>query len=137
MRPWQLIGVTIVLFILAQATGWRVFWVLDWALVAALAFSYIWLRLSMRGLQFSRSALGGRAQGGERVEERLALENHSWVPKLWVPVADGSTLPAHHAGYVSSVGPPQPIAWRPRTDCRRRDLFKLWPGTATTVDRPG
>src|SRR5260221_13628701 len=132
MRPWQLIGVSIVFFVLAQATGWNVFWVLDWALVAALALSYLWLRLSMRGLQFSRSALGGRAQVGERVEERLALENHSWVPKLWVQVADGSTLPGHHAGYVSSVGPHQRIAWRARTVCRRRGRFTLGPATATT-----
>ncbi len=137
MRPWQLIGVSIVFFVLAQATGWNVFWVLDWALVATLALSYLWLRLSMRGLQFSRSALGGRAQVGERVEERLALENHSWVPKLWVQVADGSTLPGHHAGYVSSVGPHQRIAWRARTVCRRRGRFTLGPVTATTGDPLG
>src|SRR5260221_4189543 len=137
MRPWQLIGVSIVFFVLAQATGWNVFWVLDWALVAALALSYLWLRLSMRGLQFSRSAVGGGAEVGERVEERLARENHSWVPKLWVQVAGGSTLPGPHAGFVSSVGPPQRIAWRARTVCRRRGRFTLGPVTATTGDPLG
>src|SRR5579859_1992816 len=35
-------------------------------------------------------------QVGEVLEERLVLENHHWFPKLWVQVADNSTLPGHH-----------------------------------------
>ena len=93
--------------------------------------------LSVRGITFSRSALGGRAQVGERVEERLSLENHSVIPKLWIQVSDGSTLPGHHAGYVSSVGPHQRIAWRAKTVCRRRGRFTLGPVTATTGDPLG
>jgi uncharacterized protein (DUF58 family) len=137
MRPWQLIGLTIFLMALALALGWRPFWILGWALIVALLLSILWLSLSTRGLKFSRSALGGRAQVGERIEERLALENHSLVPKLWVQVSDGSTLPGHHAGYVSSVGPHQRIAWRARTVCQRRGRYTLGPVTATTGDPLG
>jgi uncharacterized protein (DUF58 family) len=91
----------------------------------------------VRGITFARSALGGRAQVGERVEESLTLENHSVIPKLWIQVSDGSTLPGHHAGYVSSVGPHQRIAWRAKTVCRRRGRFTLGPVTATTGDPLG
>src|SRR5690242_15618127 len=137
MRPWQFAGLLAILWVLAISIGWQPFWVLSWSLSAALALSLLWLSLSTRGLTFKRSALGGRAQVGERVEERLALENHSWVPKLWVQVSDGSTLPGHHAGYVSSVGPHQRIAWRAKTVCRRRGRFTLGPVTATTGDPLG
>jgi uncharacterized protein (DUF58 family) len=71
------------------------------------------------------------------VEESLSLENHSVIPKLWIQVSDGSTLPGHHAGYVSSVGPHQRIAWRAKTVCRRRGRFTLGPVTATTGDPLG
>ena len=137
MRPWQLILVIVVTFVLAVTIGWQPFWVLTYALLGALILSLVWLSLSVRGITFARSALGGRAQVGERVEESLSLENHSVFPKLWIQVSDGSTLPGHHAGYVSSVGPHQRIAWRAKTICRRRGRFTLGPVTATTGDPLG
>lgn len=137
MRPWQLAGITVIVLILAITVGWRPFWVLTYALTFALVLSVIWIALGVRGLTFSRTAVGGRAQVGERIEERLILENHSWFPKLWVQVTDGSTLPGHHAGYVSSVGPHQRITWKARTLCRRRGRYTLGPVTATTGDPLG
>jgi uncharacterized protein (DUF58 family) len=137
MRPWQLALLTFLLWLMAFSLGWKPFWILAWALTIAFGLSVVWLAFSTRGLKFTRSALGGRAQVGERIEERLALENHSVMPKLWVQVADGSSLPGHHAGYVSSVGPHQRIAWRARTVCRRRGRFTLGPVVATTGDPLG
>jgi len=137
MRPWQLIALIVLMVGLAIGTGWKPFWVLSYALAVSLALSIAWLALSVRGLKFNRSALGGRAQVGERIEERLALENHSWAPKLWVQVTDASTLPGHHAGYVSSVGPHQRIAWKARTLCRKRGRYMLGPVVATTGDPLG
>ena len=137
MRPWELIALTLVTALLAFSSGWQPLWVLTYALASALVLSVVWLALSVRGLSFSRSALGGRAQVGERIEEYLTLENHSAVPKLWVQVADGSTLPGHHAGYVSSIGAHQRVAWRARTVCRRRGRYTLGPVTATTGDPLG
>ena len=137
MRPWQLIALIFVMALLAVFNGWKPFWVLFYALLVAFALSLAWLALSVRGLKFTRSSVGGRAEVGDRIEERLALENHSWIPKLWVQVSDGSTLPGHHAGYVSSVGPRQRIAWRARTLCRKRGRYTLGPVTATTGDPLG
>jgi uncharacterized protein (DUF58 family) len=137
MRPWQLIALIFLLGLLAVFNGWKPFWVLFYALLVAFALSLVWLALSVRGLKFTRSSVGGRAEVGDRIEERLALENHSWIPKLWVQVSDGSTLPGHHAGYVSSVGPRQRIAWRARTLCRKRGRYTLGPVTATTGDPMG
>lgn len=137
MRPWQLITLILILGTLAVVYGWKPFWILFYALVVAFALAVVWLALSTRGLKFIRTSVGARAQVGERIEERLALENHSWIPKLWVQIADGSTLPGHHAGYVSSVGPRQRISWRARTLCRQRGRYTLGPVTATTGDPLG
>jgi uncharacterized protein (DUF58 family) len=137
MRPWQLLLLVLFTLVLAISIGWQPFWVLTYALLGAFVLSLVWLSLSVRGIMFSRSALGGRAQVGERIEESLSLENHSVIPKLWIQVSDGSTLPGHHAGYVSSVGPHQRIAWRAKTVCRRRGRFTLGPVIATTGDPLG
>lgn len=137
MRPWQMAAITAGTFIAATAAGWKPLWILAWALVVAFALSISWLAVSTRGLTFTRTAMGGRAQVGERIEERLALENHSWIPKLWVQVTDGSSLPGHHAGYVSSVGSHQRIAWRARTLCSRRGRYTLGPVIASTGDPLG
>ena len=137
MRPIQLSLVALVTALLGIGTGWKPFFIITYLLIAALIFSTIWQAMAIRGMTFNRSALGGRAQVGERIEERLALENHSLFPKLWVQVHDGSTLPGHHAGYVTSIGPRQRIAWRARTLCRVRGRYTIGPVTATTGDPLG
>lgn len=137
MRPWQLITLILIMGALAVVYGWKPFWILFYALIVAFALAVVWLAFSVRGLKFVRTPIGGRAQVGDRIEERLALENHSWIPKLWVQIADASTLPGHHAGYVSSVGPRQRISWRARTLCRQRGRFTLGPVVATTGDPLG
>lgn len=137
MRVWQIIFLALVLAAMALTTGWKPLWVLAYALVAALILSSAWMMLSLRGIAFSRTAPIARTQVGERLEERLALENRSWFPKLWVQVSDESTLPGHHAGYVSSLGAHKRITWRARTLCRQRGRYQLGPVTATTGDPLG
>src|SRR2546430_13635961 len=56
------------------------------------------------------------------------------IPKLWVQIADGSTLPGHRAGYVATMGGRKRVSWRARTVCRQRGRFQLGPVTATSGD---
>jgi uncharacterized protein (DUF58 family) len=137
MRTWQLVGLTALLGLFAIATGWKPLFVLAYAVLAALILSSVWMALNLQGVSFSRTAPIARAQVGERLEERLALENRSWFPKLWVQVSDESTLPGHNAGYVSSLGSHKRITWRARTLCRQRGSYSLGPVTATTGDPLG
>jgi uncharacterized protein (DUF58 family) len=137
MRPWQYIALIVITGVIAVAVGWQPLWALTYALGLSFVLSVLWLFVSTRGLTFSRSAFGGRAQVGQRIEERLELDNHSTLPKLWVQVTDGSSLPGHHAGYVASIGPRQRITWRAKTVCRRRGRYTLGPVTATTGDPLG
>jgi uncharacterized protein (DUF58 family) len=137
MRIWQLIGLTAILGISATASGWKPLFVLTYALLTALILSSLWMALSLQGIAFSRTTPVSRAQVGDRLDERLALENRSWFPKLWVQVSDDSTLPGHNAGYVSSLGAHKRITWRARTLCRQRGRYLLGPVSATTGDPLG
>jgi uncharacterized protein (DUF58 family) len=56
------------------------------------------------------------------------------MPKLWVQIADGSTLPGHRAGYVASLGGRKRATWRARSVCKQRGRFQLGPVTATSGD---
>src|SRR6266566_702699 len=104
MRPWQAILLIIVLAFLAISSGWDVLYRLTYVLVILFILSWLWARYSLRKLVFRRTAASGRVQVGETFDERLMLDNLAVIPKLWVQIADGSTLPGHRAGYVATMG---------------------------------
>ncbi len=134
MRPWQAILLIIVLLFFAISSGWHVLYYLTYALLTLFILSWLWARYSLRKLVFRRAATGDRVQVGEYFDERLNLDNVSVMPKLWVQIADGSTLPGHRAGYVASMGGRKRAIWRARTMCRQRGRFQLGPVTATSGD---
>src|SRR5438477_9341151 len=134
MRPWQVIILIIVLAFLAVSSGWRVLYLLTYVLVILFILSWFWTRYSLRKMVFRRIASVGRVQVGEIFDERLMLDNLGVMPKLWVQIADASTLPGHRAGYVASMGGRKRAMWRARTTCRRRGRFLLGPVSATSGD---
>src|SRR5438552_1185165 len=134
MRPWQAIILIIVLAFLAISSGWRVLYLLTYVLLTLVILSWFWTRYSLRKMAFRRTASVGRVQVGETFDERLMLDNISIMPKLWVQIADGSTLPGHRAGYVASIGGRKRATWRARSVCKQRGRFQLGPVTATSGD---
>src|SRR5260370_41128197 len=134
MRPWQAILLIIVLAFFAISSGWRVLYLLTYVMLTLFILSWIWARYSLRKMIFRRTASVGRVQVGEIFDERLMLDNVSVMPKLWVQIADSSTLPGHRAGYVASMGGRKRATWRARTVCKRRGRFQLGPVTATSGD---
>jgi uncharacterized protein (DUF58 family) len=134
MRPWQAILLILVLFFLSISSGWSVLYKLTYVMLTLFILSWLWARYSLRKLDFHRNTVSGRVQVGETFEERLMLDNISILPKLWVQVADNSTLPGHRAGYVASMGGRKRAVWKARTVCRRRGRFQLGPVTATSGD---
>src|SRR5215813_11363532 len=134
MRPWQAILLIIVLAFLAVSSGWDVLYRLTYVLVILFMLSWLWARYSLRKLVFRRTAASGRVQVDEIFDERLMLDNLAVIPKLWVQIADGSTLPGHRAGYVATMGGRKRVSWRARTVCRQRGRYQLGPVTATSGD---
>jgi uncharacterized protein (DUF58 family) len=134
MRPWQAIILIILLAFFAISSGWHVLYILTYVLLSLLVLSWLWARYSLRKMIFRRTASTGRVQVGETFDERLMLDNVSALPKLWVQIADGSTLPGHRAGYVASMGGRKRATWRARTLCKQRGRFQLGPVVATSGD---
>jgi uncharacterized protein (DUF58 family) len=134
VRPWQAIVLILILAFLAISSGWDVLYRLTYVLLTLFILSWLWARYSLRMLVFRRTAASGRVQVGETFDERLMLDNLAVIPKLWVQIADGSTLPGHRAGYVATMGGRKRVSWRARTVCRQRGRFQLGPVTATSGD---
>ncbi len=134
MRPWQAILLIIILAFFAVSSGWHPLYILMYVLLCLLILAWVWSRYSLRQMVFRRTSASGRVQVGETFEERLMLDNLSALPKLWVQIADGSTLPGHRAGYVASMGGRKRATWRARTVCKQRGRFQLGPVVATSGD---
>jgi hypothetical protein len=134
MRSWQAILTILILAFFALSSGWHVLYILTYVMLSLFVLSWLWALYSVRRLVFHRSSGMGRIQVGEMFEERLMLDNLSSLPKLWVQIADGSTLPGHRAGYVASMGGRKRALWRARSLCRQRGRFQLGPVTATSGD---
>jgi uncharacterized protein (DUF58 family) len=134
MRPWQAIALVILLAFFAISSGWHPLYILMYVLLSLLILAWLWARYSLRHMVFRRTSVVGRVQVGEIFEERLMLDNESTLPKLWVQIADGSTLPGHRAGYVASMGGRKRATWRARTLCKQRGRFQLGPVVATSGD---
>ena len=134
MRPWQALLLILVLAFFAVSSAWHVLYILTYVVLTLFILSWLWARYSLRQLVFRRTSVSGRVQVGEVFDERLTLDNLSVLPKLWVQVADGSTLPGHRAGYVASMGGRKRATWRARSTCRQRGRFQLGPITASSGD---
>ncbi len=134
MRPWQAMLLIIILVFFSISSGWKVLYILTYVLLTLFVLSWLWARYSLRQLVFRRTSTSGRVQVGEIFDERLMLDNLSIMPKLWVQIADGSTLPGHRAGYVASIGGRKRAIWRARSVCKQRGRFQLGPVTATSGD---
>jgi uncharacterized protein (DUF58 family) len=134
MRPWQAALLIAILAVFAISSAWHVLYVLTYVLLILFLLSWFWTRYSLHRLIFRRTSTVGRVQVGELFDERLMLDNTSIVPKLWVQIVDGSTLPGHRAGYVASLGGRKRMTWRARTMCKQRGRFQLGPVTASSGD---
>jgi len=134
MRSWQAVLLIVILAFLSISSGWKVLYVLTYVLFMLFVLSWLWARYSLRKIIFRRAVTSGRVQVGEVFDERLMLDNLSVLPKLWVQIADGSTLPGHRAGYVASMGGRKRAMWRARSTCKQRGRFQLGPVSATSGD---
>src|SRR6266478_7108564 len=134
MRPWQALLLVLVLAFFSISSGWHVLYVLTYVMLLLFVLSWFWARYSLHNMIFRRASAATRVQVGEIFDERLMLDNVSVMPKLWVQIADSSTLHGPRAGYVASMGGRKRATWRARTVCRQRGRFQLGPVTATSGD---
>jgi uncharacterized protein (DUF58 family) len=117
-----------VAWILAFNSGRNLAFNLAYLLTGVLVLSFLWARLSIRGVGLRRFTRTQRSQVGQFAEEQFEINNRSPWPKLWLEVDDQSTLPWHAASrVVSSLGRRGIQRWQVKTLCTQRGRFRLGP----------
>jgi uncharacterized protein (DUF58 family) len=134
VKPAAVVALALIIFICGISTGWRLLFHLAWLIVLVTLFSYAWTRLAFRGLRVLRETPQARVQVGDSLRERLGLRNQSVLPKLWLEVRDGGTLPGRGTGNVVSIGPTSDKRWRRKTVCSQRGRYTLGPLTISSSD---
>jgi uncharacterized protein (DUF58 family) len=134
MKVVQFVVAIGLIALLAQASRIRLLFVLDYALIGVLVFSFIWARLSLWWLEIKRQGSSERSQVGQYFEEVITLRNRSILPKLWLELNDSSDLPGHRLTCVQSLRPLGKTRWKARTYCNLRGRYRLGPITAAAGD---
>jgi len=137
LGAFKLAAVIAVLFVIAVVNDWSAPDKLIITLLAVLAISYVWSRLSLQRLGMSRSLSLDRVRAGEWVTEEFRISNLGRFPKLWVEVRDLSSLPHHRAGRVVNLSAVGSTDWSATTRCVSRGRFRLGPITISSGDPLG
>jgi len=131
----RLLPILVALLIALQLSvpyhGWMLLLI---GLGGAWFIAYVWARALARGVRLTRELRFGWAQVGDRLEERFTLSNTSWLPALWVEIADHSTLPGHAASIATGVDGTSENRWIVKSVCARRGAYTLGPTTLRTGD---
>ncbi|MEA3350172.1 MAG: DUF58 domain-containing protein [Chloroflexota bacterium] len=96
--------------------------------------SYTWARALKNGLRLEREMRFGWMQVGDQLQERIALENDSRIPALWVQVSDHSNLPGYSISSVTTVRSQWYHHWFRHGVCARRGIYTLGPTSLETGD---
>lgn len=122
----------------ALATGRLLLFRLVYLMTATLLFSFLWTVFNIYWVRLVRQTRSRRTQVGQLAEERFIVHNTGFLPKLWLEVRDGSTLPGHRASrVVNSLGPGSYRGWLVKTRCLERGVFRLGPLSLASGDPLG
>ena len=124
-----------VVLLAALNTGRDLYYHLTYVLSITIVLSFLWTWGGIHWVELERRTRSRRSQVGRVVEERFAMRNTGFFPKLWLEVRDHSDLPGHYASrVVSTLGAFRQRGWTVKTVCRRRGRFTLGPITLTSGD---
>ena len=131
---WKLGSLITSVFVVGQLTGWEVTDLVAIALIVLGIGSWFWSQLSLRDLAVTRTTANDRLQVGELVRERFEIRNRGRLAKLWVEVADHSTLPGLIPGRVIHLKGRGIVRWESETRCLRRGRYRIGPLTLRAGD---
>lgn len=123
-RTIGLLVLVLVVLFYAVGTGFPFFHRLLYVVVFLMIIGAGWAWLSLRGLQIRVSRIGDRGQVGGYLEGRVAISNHTWMPKSWLEVTEVGGSSLEPGGRGLSLDQRQVRSWRIRTHLARRGLFE-------------
>lgn len=134
--------VVIFLLVLGAILGQSALLLIAILLVTVVPVSWLWNRLVLRRVTYTRELTEQRVFAGETVNLSVALANPKLLPIPWLKVEDlfpaelevaGRSLQASHIprrsylAHASSLGPYEGIRWNYAIDCRRRGFYFFGP----------
>ena len=105
--------------------------------LSAILILLAWLltAFSLRGIKVERQARSLRASVGDIFEEHFEISNTSWIPKLWLEVANETTIPfATGSRVLTFLRAKQKRIYTARTWLTNRGGFVLGPTRITAGD---
>jgi uncharacterized protein (DUF58 family) len=103
--------------------------------VLVVGVSWLWSRVSLRGIEFKRYARSLRASVGDVFEERFEVKNESRLTCLWLEVDNQSQIPnASGSRILTRIGGRQERSYLARTWLTLRGSFFLGPTVLTSGD---
>jgi uncharacterized protein (DUF58 family) len=133
-RPVGILALLAVTSLVALAGGWTLMFYAAWTILFLMGAAWILSFIGLRALYFERRTRALRAEVGSYFDERIIVENRSWVPKLWLEIEDQGQHPEHTASFVVSLGPYGRFVRPVHTLCRQRGVFQLGPIFAESGD---
>ncbi len=128
--PWNalwVLGLALLLLVLGWGSG---YWILlrgGYLLLALVPLSWLWARLSLRGLAVEVERGPPRLQSGQDVTISVRVRNDSNFPKLWLEVEDHTDVPQARAKAVLMLVAHGYRVWRARIRCPRRGRYGFGP----------
>lgn len=133
-RPVGILILLAATALVALGGGWTLMFYAAWAILFLLIVAYVLSIIGLRALYFERRARALRAEVGSYFDERIIVENKSWIPKLWLEIEDRGQHPEHTASFVVSLGPYGRFVRPVHTLCQQRGVFQLGPVYAQSGD---
>lgn len=133
-RPVGIVALFLLTALVALAGGWWLMFYVAWLLLFLVVVAYAMAHAGSRALHFQRQTRALRAEVGSYFDEKILVENRSWIPKLWLEIEDQGQHPEHTASFVVSLGPFGRFVRPVHTLCRRRGVFQLGPVFAESGD---
>lgn len=121
-------------WLLALASGFWFFFRLAYVLSALVPLSFLWTWGSLRGLKATVQRYAQRVQVGRQAEERIRIQNRTFLPRLWLEVEDPSDMPGGGARRVISLNAGGFRSWRAVLPCRRRGVYTIGPLAVSSGD---
>jgi uncharacterized protein (DUF58 family) len=129
--------IPVILLAVAIAAGSILLWRLFILSVLVLLLSYLWMRLSVRGIggQVNKSAEFCRV--GEYFDQEFSITNSGRIPVPLIEVREETDLPGYHNAAAVGLYSRRSHAWRSRVYCQHRGRYHSGLLTAIVSDPLG
>ena len=127
MKAWHLLVLWLALFIVAASTGVDLLGYLSYLLLFVGVAMWVQARLTLDGLQVTRSLSQTYAHLGDTFEMVYELKNTSSFGKLWLEISEESNWPEPLPGRVLSIGSKKTRKWKVLAKAIRRGRYKVGP----------